>query len=265
MESPTVVGIQADGEHFNYMDACKKLGVPSFSLFQTVALTRTRTWSPSRQTFRPRRGCPEGPRHSGPILGKKVGDANVREFTRGQIAAGKAEQTFSQGKPRHRRKCDGRAHRLLQGHQQDGPGGAPTASVRRHHDATGHGEPRHCGQPDGHAHRPLQGHQQDGQRQGRRGPWHGRHRHRRGHGRPGKRARRTPSRPTPARTSARWPMCGGPFRDDRGLLLSVTNDTRRVASRLRQTTGVLRGVKGGGKGGADLRAPPDLCTRSLGV
>lgn len=79
----------------NYMNACETLGVPKFSLFQTVALYENKDMVAVMTNIQALGSAAQKiPGYSGPVLGSKVADSNVREFTAEQIAAGKAQQTM---------------------------------------------------------------------------------------------------------------------------------------------------------------------------
>lgn len=79
----------------NYLGACSKLGVPKFSLFQTVALYENKDMLAVLTNIQALGSAAQKlPGYSGPILGAKLAEANLREFTAEQLAAGKSEQTF---------------------------------------------------------------------------------------------------------------------------------------------------------------------------
>jgi len=79
----------------NYMDACEKLGVPKFSLFQTVALYENKDMIAVMTNIQALGSAAQKVAgYSGPLLGAKIAQKNEREFTAEQLAAGKAEQTF---------------------------------------------------------------------------------------------------------------------------------------------------------------------------
>jgi len=79
----------------NYLDACTKLGVPKFSLFQTVALYENKDMLAVLTNIQALGSAAQKEAgYAGPVFGVKLAESNVREFTAEQLAAGKAEQTF---------------------------------------------------------------------------------------------------------------------------------------------------------------------------
>mmetsp|Transcript_3074 Transcript_3074/g.10027 ORF Transcript_3074/g.10027 Transcript_3074/m.10027 type:complete len:297 (+) Transcript_3074:42-932(+) len=79
----------------NFSTACESLGVPKFSLFQTVTLYENKDMGAVLLTLQALGSAAQKvPGYSGPALGAKPSDANVRQFTPEQLAAGKASQTF---------------------------------------------------------------------------------------------------------------------------------------------------------------------------
>lgn len=79
----------------NYLDACSKLGVPKFSLFQTVALYENKDMVAVITNIQALGSAAQKlPGYDGPVLGARIAEANRREFTAEQLAAGKCEQTF---------------------------------------------------------------------------------------------------------------------------------------------------------------------------
>eukprot|EP00966_Prymnesium_polylepis_P076777 1779727-Prymnesium_polylepis.1 len=79
----------------NYTEGCKKLGVPTPSLFQTVALYENKDMIAVCTNIQALGSAAQKvPGYSGPKLGAKVADANVRTFTEEQRIAGAATQTF---------------------------------------------------------------------------------------------------------------------------------------------------------------------------
>jgi len=76
----------------NYLEACSKLGVPKFSLFQTVDLFENKDMFAVLTNIQALGSAAQKlPGYSGPTLGAKLAESNVREFTAEQIAAGKSE------------------------------------------------------------------------------------------------------------------------------------------------------------------------------
>mgnify|MGYP002635946148 CR=1 FL=1 len=79
----------------NYLEACDKLGVGKHDQFQTVALYENKDMMQVLTNLQALgRMAARVPGYSGPTFGAKMADANVREFTQEQLAAGAAQQTF---------------------------------------------------------------------------------------------------------------------------------------------------------------------------
>ena len=78
-----------------YLDACTKLGVPSFSSFQTVALFENKDMLAVINNIQALGSAAQKvPGYSGPVLGAKIAEAAPREFTEEQMRAGATTQTF---------------------------------------------------------------------------------------------------------------------------------------------------------------------------
>jgi len=79
----------------HYCAACTKLGVPKFSLFQTVALYENQDMNAVLVNIVALGSAAQKVvGYAGPTLGAKLASANVRTFTEEQRSAGRAEQTF---------------------------------------------------------------------------------------------------------------------------------------------------------------------------
>ena len=78
-----------------YLEACTKLGVPSFSSFQTVALFENKDMNAVLVNIQALGSAAQKlPDYSGPILGARMATAAPREFTEEQMRAGANATTF---------------------------------------------------------------------------------------------------------------------------------------------------------------------------
>ena len=84
-----------------YLDGCTKLGVPSFSSFQTVSLFENKDMGSVLNNIQALGSAAQKVAgYSGPVLGTKIANAAPRKFSEQQLRAGAGEQTFM-GKGSH--------------------------------------------------------------------------------------------------------------------------------------------------------------------
>jgi hypothetical protein len=78
-----------------YLEGCTKLGVPSFSSFQTVSLYENKDMGAVLQNIVALGSAAQKvPGYLGPLLGAKIAAPAPREFTEEQMRAGATTQTF---------------------------------------------------------------------------------------------------------------------------------------------------------------------------
>ena len=84
-----------------YLEGCSKLGVPSFSSFQTVSLYENKDMGSVLNNIQALGSAAQKvPGYSGPTLGAKVADKAPRKFSEAQMRAGANTQTMM-GKGSH--------------------------------------------------------------------------------------------------------------------------------------------------------------------
>ena len=78
-----------------YLEGCTKLGVPSFSSFQTVSLYENKDMGSVLNNIQALGSAAQKlPGYSGPVLGTKIAEAAPRQFSEAQMRRGSAEPTF---------------------------------------------------------------------------------------------------------------------------------------------------------------------------
>jgi hypothetical protein len=78
-----------------YLEGCSKLGVPSFSSFQTVSLYENKDMGSVLNNIQALGSAAQRvPGYSGPTLGAKIAKAAPRKFSEAQMRAGTNTQTF---------------------------------------------------------------------------------------------------------------------------------------------------------------------------
>ena len=78
----------------NYLAACKKLGVPDYSSFQTVSLYENQDMMAVLTNIFALGSVAKTKGYSGPTIGVKMATENKRDFTEEQLKAGNNVQTF---------------------------------------------------------------------------------------------------------------------------------------------------------------------------
>lgn len=120
-----------------YLDGCTKLGVPSFSSFQTVSLFENKDMGSVLNNIQALGSAAQKVAgYSGPVLGTKIANAAPRKFSEQQLRAGAGEQTFmgkgsngqanASGMVDHSRGVDKLGHVDLGNLSRDGGGSGTT-------------------------------------------------------------------------------------------------------------------------------------------